>query len=66
MYALTQEEADSIVDVINATTRVYSYDEDIMDIITSEAAAFFAGQKSADEVAKLVQSKANIKVNERR
>ena len=66
MYALTQEEADSIVDVINATTRVYSYDEDIMDIITSEAAAFFAGQKSVDEVAKLVQSKANIKVNERR
>ena len=66
MYALTQEEADAIVDVINATTRVYSYDEDIMDIITTEAAAFFAGQKSVDEVAKLVQSKANIKVNERR
>lgn len=66
MYALTQEEADSLLDVINSTTRVYSYDEDIMDIVTSEAAAYFAGQKSADEVAKLVQSKANIKVNERR
>lgn len=43
-----------------------NYDMSILDIVTEQAQAYFAGQKSADEVAKLVQSKANIYVNEQR
>ena len=38
----------------------------IMDIVTEQAAAYFSGQKSAEEVAKLIQSKANIYINEQR
>ena len=41
-------------------------DLQIADILIEEAPAFFNGQKSAEEVARLVQSKANIYVNEQR
>ena len=39
---------------------------DIFEIVSEEAAAFFQGQKTAEDVAKLIQSKANIFVNEQR
>lgn len=65
-YALTQEEADKLWDVITSTTKLYTSDEEIRNIVTEQAQAFFAGQKSAEEVAKLIQSKANIFVNEQR
>ena len=43
-----------------------SYDTSIYDIVKEQAQAFFADQKSIDEVARLIQSKANIYVNEQR
>ena len=43
-----------------------NYDMSIADIVTEQAAAYFSGQKSAEEVAKLIQSKANIYINEQR
>ena len=46
--------------------KLLNYDQSILDIVMSEAQAYFAGQKSADEVARLVQSKVNIYVNEQR
>jgi len=69
--ALTQAEADEIVDVINSTTRIldYSVSEsggELMDIIMSDTEAYFLGQKSLDEVVKLLQSKLNIYINEQR
>ena len=41
-------------------------DETIMGIVSEQAQAFFNGQKSAEEVARLIQSKVNIYVNEQR
>jgi ABC-type glycerol-3-phosphate transport system substrate-binding protein len=64
IYAITQEEADMIMDLINSAERTASYDESIMEIIRDEAAAFFAGQKSAKETAAVIQSRVNIYVNE--
>ena len=66
LYAMTQEQADKLLGLINTTTKVQGDNSAILDIVTEQAAAFFAGQKSAEEVAKLVQSKANIYVNEQR
>ena len=66
LYALSQEEADEIRNLVMGTDRVWGSDQGILDTITSEAEAFFAGQKSAQEVAKLVQSKLTIYVNEQR
>ena len=42
------------------------YDESIISIVTEQAAAYFSGQKSAQEVAKLIQSKASIYINEQK
>ena len=66
MYALTQEEADEVLDLINSTTKVANYDESISSIVLELCEAYFSGQKSAAETAKLVQSKVNIYVNEQR
>ena len=63
---MTQEQADKLMELIESTDKVANYDSAIYDIVTEQAAGFFAGQKSAEEVAKLVQSKANIFVNEQR
>lgn len=66
-YALTQEQADKLYQAITSTTALRQYESDsIFDIVMEQAQAFFAGQKSAEDVAKLVQSKANIYVNEQR
>lgn len=66
IYATTPEQAQQLRDVIAGAEKLLDYDSSIIDIVTAEASAFFAGQKSAEEVAKLVQSKANIYVNEQR
>ena len=65
-YAVSQPMADKLMEAINNTTRTTSANEEILKIVTEQAEAFFAGDKSAEEVAKLIQSKANIYVNEQR
>ena len=67
MYSgISPERAETIKTLAQSTSKLLNYDQSILDIVTSEAQAYFAGQKSADEVARLVQSKANIYVNEQR
>lgn len=66
VYAMTQEQADGVLEVIDTCTKIASYDTSIFDIVNEQAQAYFAGQKSLDEVARLIQSKANIYVNEQR
>ena len=66
IYAITQEQADALMELINSTTKLANYNDSIFEIVSEQAKAFFAGQKSPEEVAKLIQSKANIYVNEQR
>lgn len=66
IYAMTQEQADKLIELINSTTRVMNSNDSLTQIAIEEAQAFFAGQKSAEEVARLTQSKVNIYVNEQR
>ena len=61
---LTQEQADAFRDYVNNAAVAGSYDEDIMNIITEEAAAYFAGDKSAAEVADLIQNRVSIYLGE--
>lgn len=65
-YFYTQEEIDKIEEVILNTDRVYMMDSAISDIVNEQVQAFFSGQRSAEDVAKLIQSKAMIYVNEQR
>lgn len=66
MYATTPRQAEQLREVIATSTKMMDYDQSIIDIVLEEAAAYFAGQKSAEDVAKLIQSKANIYINEQR
>mgnify|MGYP003190824631 FL=1 len=66
VYALTQEEMDQILGVINNTHSVYDYDQEILDIITDEVAAYFAGDKDVQTTASMIQSRVNLYVQEQR
>ncbi len=66
-YALTQAEADQILELIDTTVRVQDESSDeLMQIITQDTAPYFAGQKSLDDVVRQLQSKMNIYINEQR
>ena len=66
LKALSQEQADKLLELIETTDRVNLYDEEIMQIILADCEAYFSGQKSAEEVGRLLQSKMNIYINEQR
>lgn len=64
IYALSQKQADMILNLIENTTAVYGYDEDIMNIISDETTAYFAGEKSLDDTVNMIQSRVNLYVAE--
>ncbi len=64
LYAVTQEQYDAILALIDSATRFADYDTNIMEIISSEAAGFLAGDKTVDETARLIQSRVNLYIQE--
>lgn len=66
VYSLSQEQADKVMELINSTTRLFDQNTAILDIICEQADAFFAGEKTAEETARLIQGKLSIYVNEQR
>lgn len=66
IYATSPRQAEQLREVIDSATKMMDYDTSIIDIVKEQAAAYFAGQKSAEETAKLIQSKANIYINEQK
>lgn len=65
-YAMTQEQYDRFMDFINHITRVTERDETLVSIVNEEAGAFFADQKSAEETAKLIQTRVQLYLNEQK
>ena len=63
---LSKEEADELYAFICSINMAYSYDEDLYVIIEEDAAAYFEGDKSVDEVAEIIQSRAQVYINESR
>lgn len=63
---LSQEEVDALYEFVCSLDTAYYYDEDIVNIINEEAEAFFAGQKSVEQVAEIIQGRAQIYVDEGR
>lgn len=63
---MTEEEVESLKKELYSFTQTYSYNENLIQIVQEETAAFFSGQKSAKEVAGIIQSRAQIYVNENR
>ena len=65
-YAVSQEQADKLMELLNSTEKLWDEGSKLIEIVIADAAPFFEGQKSAEEVSKLIQSKVNIYINEQR
>ena len=61
---MTQEDVDFMKRFIESLSLVMTPNEDVYNIITEEAKAYFEGQKTAGEVAEIIQSRVSIYVNE--
>lgn len=66
LFAATEEEKENIWNLINRIDGVRNRNDALMDIVSEEAAPFFNGQKSLEEVVDIIQSRAKIYVNESR
>ena len=62
----TDEDNQKMMDFIKSVNTISRVDSSLSQIVTEEAAAYFAGQKTVDEVADIIQNRANIYVNESR
>lgn len=60
----TQEQIDMVKEIIASAKPSVSSDEMIMKVISEEAAPYFAGQKSIDEVVDVIQSRVQIYISE--
>lgn len=61
---LTKEDVQYINNFIGSLSLVYSGNQNVYNIVTEEVAPYFEGQKSAAEVAGIIQSRVSIYVNE--
>lgn len=64
IYAATQEEVDMVKAMIKIAQPAVMSDMTILQMITEEAKAYFEGQKSAEDVAGIIQSRVDIYVSE--
>ena len=61
---LTQEETGEFIEYLMSLDKLCVYNEALNNIITEECESYFAGQKTAQEVADIIQSRAKIYVSE--
>lgn len=67
IYAAKQEEIDAVRGLLESANKIAgNVDEQLTSIITEEADPFFKGQKSAADVANIIQNRIQIYVNENR
>ena len=66
IYATKQEEYDQIMDLYNQVDRMSGSDDNVYDIVTEVSGSYFAGDRSLDDAASLIQNKVTTYVNESR
>ncbi len=66
VFATKQEEYDQIMDLYNQVDRMSGSDDNVYDIVTEVSGSYFAGDRSLDDAASLIQNKVTTYVNESR
>ena len=66
LYAVTQEQYDAVLALIDSTTTFVDYDQNVLDIISDEAAGYFAGSKTVEEASKLIQRRVSLYIQEQK
>lgn len=65
IYAATQEDVDAMMTLLRSTETLRSdTDMELQGIISEETAPYFQGQKTAAEVANIIQNRIQVYVNE--
>ncbi len=62
---MTKEEADRFLDLLFSIENIALYDPTVMEIIMEESTAFLDGNKTAEEVSAIIQSKVSLYIAER-
>ncbi len=67
IYALTEEQVNTIKELTKSVSVLapQDYSGDLFEIVDEESASFFHGEKSATDVCNVIQSRINIKINEK-
>jgi len=63
---LTKEEVAKLKDFVVNVEGIYTWDEELNSIVDEETQGYFEGQKSASEVASIIQSRLQIYINEKK
>lgn len=61
---LTQEDVDAVTEAVRSVNYMQYTDAQVLTIIEEETAAFFSGQKTAKEVADIIQNRVRMYVGE--
>lgn len=61
---MTDDEIQTVLNYLDTVNQIGNYNDSVRNIIFEEAAAYFSGQKTAAEVADIIQSRVQIYVNE--
>ena len=64
VYAMSEEQEAQLRELVGSVERCYRYDQNIMNLVTEESADFFAGNKTAEQAASLIQDRVSIYVAE--
>ena len=64
VYSATQQDVDQIMALIDAVSGTSGHNESLMNIITEGAADFFSGRRTAQDAARVIQSRASIFIAE--
>lgn len=65
IYSITKEQADILMNLIASVTISIANDYQLYNILLEEAGSYFAGDKTLEEAAGMIQSRASIFVSER-
>ena len=60
LYAMSEEQRDRLMALLDSAVRSTVCDQVVTGIVREEAEAYFAGQRSAEEVSKRIQSRAEL------
>lgn len=63
---LSQQQLDEVVNFITSVSNRYFMDTNVSNIITEEMGAYFSGQKTAQDVADVIQRRVQVYVEENR
>jgi len=66
IMAMSQEDYDQFMELLNNTDKLTDYDTQILEIVMDEAQAYINGTSSAQSVAAMIQSRVKIYVNEQK